>query len=450
MILKWFIRTILTLLVLSVSFCIIVVIINLHDEPPSEDALYLDELYQKLPDVADENNAYLYLLGLDANVGEAPLEIGLKRHSFSKIEDGVAKYDWEADRRLPTLESIDHGEELERVMSACHQPYATCKTKLAIHQDWTPYLNKSAWFVKRYQQLILFREWRNIGPADINLPLPAYSPAIDGQKLYLMSLQYKASAGDNASVKKFLSDDLLFWRMVLASSDNLIEKMIATAAIRNHFFIGNIVLSRLPPEVQLSSIPDSWGIPLSVNEYGFDRALLGEHRLFHGLLSSPYIYQVPYSEDSVDQQPKEWQIFLSNLIYKEQATANIYARRTRAAINRSRASDIKIFSEVDPENYDVDVGIYNYVGRVLAQIGGAFYDDYYRRVADIEGFRRSSLAIAHIRAKQLPLAAWADFLQKSEYRDPYTEQAFGIDAERKALIFVGLGKEPNKIFYAEL
>ena len=55
------------------------IVTNWRDEPPSADALRLAAQYEARPAVADDDNAFIYLLGFDAALGENPRAVGAQR-----------------------------------------------------------------------------------------------------------------------------------------------------------------------------------------------------------------------------------------------------------------------------------------------------------------------------------------------------------------------------------
>ena len=64
--------------------------------------------------------------------------------------------------------------------------------------------------------------------------------------LLLLQAKVLADDGDVAAASALLASDARFWRMVHASADSLITKMIAGAALRRHFEWGNLVLRGFP------------------------------------------------------------------------------------------------------------------------------------------------------------------------------------------------------------
>jgi hypothetical protein len=99
---------------------------------------------------------------------------------------------------------------------------------------------------------------------------------MDGQRLLLLNAKKFAESGDSVAVKKLLGEDLRFWRMVLESSDTLISRMIATAAINRHFELGSLIFGQMQAVDVMSAVPDNWRDALSEAELSMRRCLVGE------------------------------------------------------------------------------------------------------------------------------------------------------------------------------
>jgi hypothetical protein len=99
---------------------------------------------------------------------------------------------------------------------------------------------------------------------------------MEGQKLLMLDAKVRARKGDHAGVRDLLARDLRFWRRVFESSDTLLTKMIAKAAIDRHFSLGNLVLRSLPSDRAVDALPEEWRTPISDSERSLLRLLVGE------------------------------------------------------------------------------------------------------------------------------------------------------------------------------
>ena len=146
----------------------------------------------------------------------------------------------------------------------------------------------------------------------------------------MLSALVSARNGDRSHVIALLEADLKFWRMVLANSDLLITKMIATAYVRNHFVLGNRVLKELHKSIRVDTIPSGWLVEISSAEKSMARSLIGDWRFMENSLrstASGALY-VPTSS-SIDgptfAERLEWRLLLP--LFQPQDISNRNAAR---------------------------------------------------------------------------------------------------------------------------
>jgi hypothetical protein len=67
---------------LGIAVYLAAVAINWRDREPSATAVRLTNLYRQRPEVADEENAYIYVMGFAVAPGESPQQMGAKPSTF--------------------------------------------------------------------------------------------------------------------------------------------------------------------------------------------------------------------------------------------------------------------------------------------------------------------------------------------------------------------------------
>lgn len=265
-------------LVLGVALYLVVIGINWHDQPAAEGAIRLDRISRDRAPVPDEDNAYVYMAGFAVAQEEDPRAWGARRVAWAqKI---LAQPPNEPVTGFP---GEDHDFKSRRSAAvkafseACRQVDQKCLDALEGGDgNVAAWLAAEGWLLARYKTLLGHKEWRETVPWDDRVPLPATSSVLEGQKLLLAKAWTLAGQRDAAGVKRLLEADVRFWRHTLAASDNLISKMIATAALRRHFAWSNLVLRRLPPHAARSAMPERWLAPISESERSMLRSLAGE------------------------------------------------------------------------------------------------------------------------------------------------------------------------------
>lgn len=434
---------------LVAAVCVAAALVNLHDRAPSPEAIRWSAAYDARPEVAAEDNAFLFLLGLSAPPAADPLAVGRQR--LARLQAGVTQLDSAARLEEPPPDFIGVDSDVARFRALCDDVSRDCvrsaRNARSAFEKWS---STHAWLLERYTQLLALGAWRETVPHDLQTPLPSYAGAMHGQRLLLWQASALADSGDAARVRELLASDFRFWRMVLASSDTLITKMIATAALQRHLKWGNVALRSLPSEQQLAAIPAEWHTPLAASELSLRRSLTGEWQFLSGSLDTLAAGFV--SSGSIGDK-------LTAHLFQRQDTLNRYAEYfdelsttldapllgyASAATAASQLAERTANDAFPPRS------LYNLAGvLLLGTAGPADYGIYARRVADLEGQRRAALAAVTLRADGTPPRDMPAALTLSPLRNPYDEQPLRWDAAEEAVVFDGLapGERGEHRFY---
>lgn len=431
--------------VLLIGLWVVVIAINWRDEAPSADALRLQRSIDERPAVADAANAYVLLLGLGISKDEDPLAWGVRRKAF--LDEFPAGAVGEDALALPGPDhdfARDRTEATKTLMEACRDADRACLSRLDAHPEHVDaWLASENWLLDRYLVLIGLTQWRETVPSDVRAPFPPYMPALDAQRLLLMKAWRHAGRGEAAAARELLQRDLTFWRMALRSSDILISKMIATAAIRRHFAMGNLVLRELDALGVDSTPPESWSEPIDREERSMRRPFAGEW-----LFSKSAVAVSGDTRDSdsfFGHAAYDWAF---SPFFQPQATNNLIAANMTHLID---GLDVELDelpcalkSMTDPPHGGGFPGLYNPVGNILSQIGYPMYAPYAARVGDLEGIRRVVLLASRLREEgrggdvDLP-----ERISAAAFRDPYDDAPFGWDAKTQSIVFRGLEPAPR-------
>jgi hypothetical protein len=237
-------------------------------------------------------------------------------------------------------------------------------------------------------------------------------------------------------VRSLLREELRFWRMVLESSDILITKMIATAALNRHFEIGNVVFRELSEDAT-NATPDEWRVALTDAERSMHRALVGEWMFSSRMIRETLDFGVDY-EDSFAGNVA-WRVFRP--LYKPQDSMNAMAEKY-AGWAELLAAPLAGYEAALMRTSESDTpwSVYNPIGRVILGMGDWDMASYAARVSDIEGVRRAALLAVTLRADGVETADVPAALSTSALRNPYDDRPFEWDAEQGAIVFQGLEK----------
>ncbi|HEY4560744.1 MAG TPA: hypothetical protein VIG54_08405 [Lysobacter sp.] len=406
---------------------VLLLCINWNDRPPSAATQRLERVLAERPAVADEDNGFVYLLGMSVPRGENPAAWGVRRKAWLEAQTSGSKRPYvlpgpaaQADASSPRTDP-------------CKDAAAACADALqADPAALDARIAENAWRLDRYEALLSRRGWLETIPAEPDMPFPQYQMALNAQRLFLLDTWRRARAGNAAAVRERLDRDARFWRGALASSDLLISKMVAVASLRRNFAFGSLALRELPADRVEAATPPGWATPLSVEERSMLRAMAGEWRWSGNLMRR---------QADAETRPQFGER-LSNPVWKVQDSINRYADFIVSFAEATRAPYAQLGAAMAGTMPTSSFDLYNPVGAVLHSIAPHSYPDYAFRVADLEGVRRSALAAAKLHADGVAPndAPHALAALPASLRDPYTGKPLQWDPGARAIGFAAQGR----------
>ena len=434
-----------TLIALAVAIYVAAVAVNWRDQPPSPDALRLAASYEARPPLSNDDNAFIYLLGFDAPLGDDPPEVGARRLTWLR-SIGERPIDTGDDPQTTHLDYLSTDRVVEEFLNACDDDTHECAVAFPGGGDAFELWNSThPWLLARYLELIAHASWRE-EVFDLSAPLPSYAPVMHGQRLLLLQVKVLADQGGTRAASELLASDARFWRMVLASSDLLITKMIAAAALRRHFDWGSLSVRSFPSGSAATGIPDEWRQPMTDAELSLRRTLVGEWIFFSKvpvMLGSDVALGETFASRLSDRllrplfQPQD--TLNRHATYLGELADALDAPLPDCAAAGDRASLLgwqRTQEGLPPRS------VYNVVGSTAMAAGAGDYGAYAYRVCDIEGMRRGALSAVLLRDGATSAADAPEALAASPLRNPYDDEPLRWDADERAVIFVGL--EPGE------
>ncbi|MEN1940782.1 hypothetical protein WCE39_06735 [Luteimonas sp. MJ174] len=399
--------------------------INWNDEPPSAGTEQLVAMKRDRPPLADAANGYIHALGIAATADMDPVQLGGARNAY--IETFVSTSAADGYPALPGRNAeyrAGRSPEVVALAAACGDDHPACAETLGAHPGaLAQWLASEQWLLDRYRRMLATAAWREAIPVDANTPLAGYQHALEGQKLHLLAAWQQALAPDPAAVRDLLEQDLVFWREVLASSDLLISKMVAVAAVRRNFAFGNLALRELPRDLASAAVPPSWRQPLTLAERSLARPLGGEWQVIGASL------RMAMSPEAQAGAAAGLAERLQRPLFKEQATLNLFAARMLhlGAMSELPYRDVGQALEGLPQSEEGALqGLrpYNLVGAVMASVPAPTYVNYIARISDLEGERRAVLLAATLRGAGIQRDDMAAAVRDAPLRGPYDEAPF--------------------------
>lgn len=448
--------TLVTGVVVLVAVYLTALAINREDRPPSSEALEMAASLDAMPEVADEDNAYVYMLGFAAPRDADPRRVGGERADWIRrlrTDHGLSR---DSDPYSASLGTVWDPEPKDFFRECPHDTrqrecFAMLRDAGAELGAW---LAEQDWVLERYETLLSYPRWREIRTLDHRSPYPSFSNVSLARRAWFLEAWSRANRGDAPGVREVLGDELEFWRLVLAESHSLLMKMIAASHIKDHFERSNLILKRLPAERVARAVPASWRKPLSAAERSLRRVLAFELRFARNHLES-LGSTTEHHSGWVDIEPEppsfmqrldnssagafiQTQDFLNkrarahSLIADavEEPYERIPAALERAASAQARETGHNAWHE----------GLYNFVGDILREMDAGAYEDYAPRVSDIEGVRRAALLAAELRSRGIAPSGVEAELANAELTNPYTGEPFTWDAESGGIVFDGIAR----------
>lgn len=456
---KAFLWLLITMLGLITITYFVVLIVNWNDASPSETALRFKNNFNNRPFIADEDNAYVYVMGFTVNKDEDPREWGAKRISWAQEiinKPQVGQYLGDSPGKDIDFDFSEIPESAFGVFeNPCKSSDQECLTKYENSESAiSEILHSEAWLLNRYKTLLAHPGWLETQPFDVRLPFPSFSSILAGQKLFHAQAWLRAGKGDVNGVKTMLQNEGLFWRKILAASDTLISKMIAKAALNKHFLSSYIILRRLPPEMMVQGVPPELHTPFSESEKSMARCLTGEWVFFDnsvkqfkrgGLGSVAALYY--FEEDSPFNS-----IFgaIFKPLLQPQDTSNIFAEHVDKIIMNldvpydhyiDAVGRIRKLESAPEESSVFPRRIYNIVGDKLYSFAAPSFISFATTVSNLEGVRRMAKLAVELRSQEVETNNIAQYLTRAETKNPYTGNPFEWDKEEESLVFVGLRSE---------
>ncbi|PTU76364.1 hypothetical protein [Pseudomonas mangrovi] len=443
--LKW---TFALLLGLPLLAYVALLLINWDDQPPSAEALEMQRILAERPVPADDDNAYVYLLGILAADGVSPMELGRRQLDWAHevVKRSWKDADpWPPEPELPTQQPPRETRipSAQKLIGSCPSSEA-CLPDLAgdslLLHDW---LDSEQLLLQRY--LALLQRTSNHVPLDlldIRMTMPDYSGAFDGQRLLMAQSWLLMHAGDSIAAVALLNQDLTFWRMMQRESDTILQRMIAAAAIRQHFNWGRAVLVQ-HPEGPLAT-PASWSNPFTTEDRSLERALAAEWLFSKSMVAMMKAdHRIPWEDDAIALFYRVPGLITTPLI-RPQTSANDYAAHLRGVIDtsitplrdlREASEKLRLGVRSKQESIDASALLRDPIGWWFFRHNGfEHFLGYAARSNDIESIRRASLLLVSAVAEKIPDEGMAEYVAGHELIDPYSEEPFGWDAEKGVLL----------------
>ena len=373
---KWLLVTLLALPILLYLFLLLA---NLVDEEKSERTIAYEQFLAGEGAPADKDNAYVYLMGLSENSDKDLFTLGQERIAFLENKE-LAKKGLEQKERL-TIDFQGFNKLLEDCPTEKSLTLACQQSLLSKQTQISDLLKAQQLLLSRYQQVFKLNAWREHLPQDIEMLGSGldYQQINSVNKLALLAMWQQVQQGESKSALRQLQQQLSFNRMVLASSNVLISKMMAVNAVKHDLTWAEFIIKQAHGQDDSVTIPQALLAPLSDEELSLANVAVGEWQFAKSMFATL----------SNDEQlsGRMVEFFLLPLL-KDNATANLHAEVL--------AIDFRVTEGISPckpiAELNIAEFIYNPLGKILICSGYGHVDDYIVRLNELAALQQSIAA----------------------------------------------------------
>lgn len=342
----------------------------------------------------DQENAYFAIWGLEASSDKDPIAVGLaliSKYRSNRDERGldeITSQDYQTIRGGSNLDE-DWQAQLPkcrfRTETGCHKKLVTQLEHISLEN---PRLNL---MLDRYKQVTQLRQFKSIADKTFKTPLPAYSIVMDLKKLNLAIAQ---QSGVPQNFIDHLSQDMMFWRMLLEKGDTVLDKMIAIASIwsdlqaASDFLTANTDLTETQL-IQLGQILT----PLTPREIDISEAFAFEEIAFYRTLIQSDSKALK-NAFGLESEPLSWllqpnatinayhQYFTKEIESLNQLSTEAFSKKI---IQKSQSPTSCCFTELRSIASFSPTTLYNLGGKLLLSVTVYNAENYLARVHDLNG-----------------------------------------------------------------
>ena len=318
----------------------------------------------------EDNDAYFYLLGLDAPADTDPTAFGKQKLTNKNYDNDLPK--------LP----IPNGSLFS------HNDNATFLTSAFTSDTIAETLENNAVLLARYETFIAMEGYQTASTPSVDEPLPAYPHLAAGNKLFLLKAIHTAKSSDLATATTHLSNHITALRSHLKKADTLVGKIIYTALLAESIDTLSIIAG------QANSKPTMQIMPLTIVEQSLQlpmfRELASMSNLMTSLDKNPEFFTKhdAFNQAKSDDSNLEVPGWYVKLFFKPNMSVNHMYQYYKDTVALSELTSKEFASTVQ---YEIDkhtsaysmFSIRNLAGNILTNIGAPNFEGYVGRVFDL-------------------------------------------------------------------
>ena len=235
-------------------------------------------------------------------------------------------------------------------------------------------LNKHTTLIKRYYEFIELNDFDTLTVPYESEPFPPYHYLAKVNRLVLLDAINLSKNGDiNKAIEK-VKENILSWRKLITSADNLIAKAVCINILAENIDILSVLIRNN------SSLTDLKLDPLTKSELDFAPAMSRELAYFY------YLFENIYMDSDTSEERDLLAQYITRALMKPNMSTNIIYSNYKYAAHTSLVSPkefSKIIESADNSVYNVPISIRNLGGAFTLIYGKPYFYRYVGRIHDL-------------------------------------------------------------------
>lgn len=337
-----------------------VLLLQIDDELSFEAKAILGSVDWQTP-----SDSYLYLIGIGAELGSAPAEVGSQ--VLSDYNEAALNY---ADTKELYFRNDKEKIELPEHEAFCSARVPECILSLFSNQEGLLESEAMAALKERYLMFMSMRGYRTLTKPSVFEPMPSYQYLVKGNRLFSLSSIELAEGGEPEIALRMLYQLIDMQKKHISETDNLIGRMIAYVMLNETIDVTSLLIQKYAvtgAKIQL----------MSVDELSMEKPINREFAFVHSGVNDLYM-----NGDAVETYWPGWAL---RVVYKPNMMMNAVVPVYQNAKDNSRLT-LPSFALMASDGVELTLKsswVRNSVGSILNQVARIDLNPYIARGFDL-------------------------------------------------------------------
>lgn len=374
---KWLLAI---LLGLPLLVYFLLLLVNISDEEKSDTVVEFEQFLAKRSTIDDNNNGFVYAVGLFANTEDDFYLAGLESIKQTNRIKSLSNPAPENNQlNISTINS-----SFSKLVAGCGSPIqlnAACNTHLLNNRQAIDNLLMAATvLIQRYEIMTSQSDWYESVQSNLYNIMPL-APWSMGHKLFMLHLWRQASKNKTNSVITLLQQDSVFWRNAILSTQSLLHFSLITSVIQENYQWGSFALKSFVTNETAQTSPRDWQKSLTKPTFSFNKIVIGEWQF------ASSVFQEVHDSD-------EWYAIFIQPLFNLQSTLNLYAEMLHSVSKQSHKGVKSLLLEHCYQDLSLRMlswYSYNPLGKLLVCAGKPSFSSFQNKINEAEQTRLAVL-----------------------------------------------------------